>query len=115
MSKNERYSTMPEIWHICDSSWQNPRAVASGTLLEKFIQAQWLTLHPLITFCQNEFLLGAKVAESNTITSKRKMCKKPGILPCLPCSIDQPVASTLSLSQHHDISTDPQKFVFSNN
>jgi hypothetical protein len=44
--------TMPEIWHICANSWQNPRAVASGTLLEKFIQAQWLTLHPFIPFCQ---------------------------------------------------------------
>ena len=64
---------MPEIWHICANSWQNPRAVASGTLREKFIQAQWLTLHPLITFCQNEFLLSARVVGSNTIIAKHEM------------------------------------------
>lgn len=43
--------TMPEIWHIWASSWQNPRATLSWTLREKLMQAQWLTVPPFTIFC----------------------------------------------------------------
>jgi hypothetical protein len=67
---------MPEIWHICANSWQNPRAVASGTLLEKFIQAQWFTLHPLITFCQNELLLGTETGGTSSMLVQQEVCNE---------------------------------------
>lgn len=48
--KSFKQHTMPEVKHICASSWQNPRATLSCTFREKFMQIQLLTVPPLTIF-----------------------------------------------------------------
>lgn len=69
---------MPDTWHICASSLQNPRATLSWTLREKLIHAQRVTVIPLIIFCANgiKIFKWVKLRKTNKFWHRKERKKK---------------------------------------